>query len=113
MSYGYTEKILRVDLPEIQAIGQRAITLARVLNLREGLTADDDTLPPRFFAPFQKGEARGAKPLDKTAFEWAKGHYYAMMGWDRETGVPTVEEMERLDVRWAAGYLKEGTKSEG
>jgi aldehyde:ferredoxin oxidoreductase len=102
-----------VDLPEIQAIGQRAITLARVLNLREGLTADDDTLPPRFFAPFWKGEARGAKPLDKKAFERAKGHYYAMMGWDRETGVPTVEEMERLDVRWAAECLKEGTKSEG
>ena len=113
MSYGYTGKIRRVDLPEIQAIGQRAITLARVLNLREGLTADDDTLPPRFFAPFQKGEVRGAKPLDETALERAKGHYYVMMGWDRETGVPTVEEMKRLDVRWAAEYLKEGRKSEG
>jgi len=28
-----------------------------------------------------------------------------MMGWDRETGVPTVEKLQELDVGWAAEYL--------
>jgi aldehyde:ferredoxin oxidoreductase len=94
-----------VDLAETQAIGQRAITLSRVFNLREGLTAANDTLPDRFFAPFLKGEARQAKPLDKAAFEEAKRTYYRMMGWDGESGVPTPEALERLDISWAAEHL--------
>jgi aldehyde:ferredoxin oxidoreductase len=94
-----------VSLDEIQTIGRRCVTLSRVFNLREGLTAADDTLPRRFFAPFQMGEARRAQPLDEEAFAWAKGFYYEMMGWDVETGVPSAEELERLDVGWAAAHL--------
>ena len=94
-----------VDLQETQAIGQRAITLSRIFNLREGLTSADDTLPNRFFAPFQRGEARTAKPLNREAFEWAKGSYYAMMGWDTETGIPTIQALEGLGIGWAAKHL--------
>jgi len=94
-----------VDLQETQAIGQRAITLSRVFNLREGFSAADDTLPRRFFAPFLKGEARGAKPLDEAAFEEAKRAYYRRMDWDGETGVPTHETLEQLDIAWAAEHL--------
>lgn len=94
-----------VDLDETQAIGERAITLSRVFNLREGFTAADDTLPDRFFKPFLKGEARKTAPVDPEAFEWAKKHYYQMMGWDEETGVPPREALERLGVDWAAEHL--------
>jgi len=94
-----------VDLQEAQTIGQRAITLSRVFNLREGLTAADDTLPRRFFAPFLKGEMRKAVPVDEAAFEEAKRTYYRMMGWDQNGGVPTLETLERLGVAWAAEYL--------
>lgn len=94
-----------VDLQETQAIGQRAITMSRVFNLREGLTADDDTLPRRFFAPFLKGETRNAEPLDEAAFEEAKRTYYRMMGWHQENGVPTLEALEQLDIAWAAKHL--------
>ena len=93
-----------VDVVETQAIGQRTIALSRVFNLREGLTSADDSLPRRFFAPFDKGEARRSAPLDSAAFEWAKGHYYQMMGWD-EGGVPTRETLEQLGVVWAADHL--------
>jgi len=27
------------------------------------------------------------------------------MGWDKQTGVPTVEKLEELGVGWAAAYL--------
>jgi aldehyde:ferredoxin oxidoreductase len=93
------------DLEELQIIGQRSITLSRIFNLREGFVAADDSLPRRFFEPFLKGEARTALPLDEAAFEWAKGHYYQMMGWNGETGVPTHEALERLDIGWAAEHL--------
>ncbi|UCC64758.1 MAG: aldehyde ferredoxin oxidoreductase C-terminal domain-containing protein, partial [Anaerolineae bacterium] len=94
-----------VDPHETQAIGQRALTLSRIFNLREGFTAADDTLPGRFFSPFLKGEARKAQPLDAAAFEEAKQTYYQMVGWDWETGVPAMETLERLDIAWAADHL--------
>jgi aldehyde:ferredoxin oxidoreductase len=94
-----------VDIDETQAIGQRTITLSRVFNLREGFTAEDDNLPRRFFKPFLKGEERRAEPLDEDAFQWAKRHYYRIMGWDEQTGVPTKEALKRLDISWAAGHL--------
>ncbi len=31
--------------------------------------------------------------------------YYGMMGWDRETGVPTREKLWELDIAWAEAYL--------
>jgi aldehyde:ferredoxin oxidoreductase len=95
-----------LNLQETQEIGRRTLTLARVFNLREGLTAADDTLPGRFFAPFDKGEARKSEPLDRDAFEWAKGYYYELMGWDRETGVPAEDELQRLGLAWASAYLQ-------
>ncbi len=94
-----------VDLAETQTIGQRTITLARVFNLREGLSAADDTLPARFFEPFLKGEPGRSAPLDEAAFQECKKIYYDMMGWDRESGAPRRETLERLDVAWAAGHL--------
>jgi aldehyde:ferredoxin oxidoreductase len=94
-----------MDIPEAQKVGQRAITLSRVFNLREGFTATDDDLPRRFFTPFDKGEARTAVPLDAGEFERAKTHYYARMGWDKATGVPSNESLKQLDVSWAAKHL--------
>ncbi len=94
-----------VDIEETQIMGQRTLALSRVFNLREGLTAADDSLPRRFFGPFLKGEARRAVPVDQTAFEWAKGYYYQLMGWDQASGVPTQETLERLDIGWTAEFL--------
>jgi aldehyde:ferredoxin oxidoreductase len=94
-----------MDLQEIGMFGQRTITLARVFNLREGLTAAADTLPRRFFGPFQRGETRRSEPMDEGDFQWAKSRYYDMMGWDPQTGVPAIEELERLGIGWAAEYL--------
>jgi len=35
----------------------------------------------------------------------AKRTYYRMMGWDEETGVPTVGKLEELDISWFAAEL--------
>ena len=90
---------------ELMKVSERAINLARVFNIREGFTAKDDRLPERFFKPHTSG------PLSKTAlnkveFEKAKRIYYRMMGWDSDTGIPTREKLEELDVSWAADLLE-------
>ena len=43
--------------------------------------------------------------LDPEALEKAVQAYYALMGWDKETGVPTVERLYQLGIGWAAAYL--------
>ena len=77
---------------EIIRWGERRNHLMRLYNLREGLTAADDTLPERFFTePIGHGRLKGAA-LDKASFGEAVNTYYRMMGWD-DRGVPFKETL--------------------
>jgi aldehyde:ferredoxin oxidoreductase len=89
---------------ELMKVGERATTMARAFNVREGLTKDDDRLPERFFQPLEGGALKGTK-LSKGDYEQAIDTYYQMMGWT-EAGVPTSEKLEELDVGWVADKLK-------
>jgi aldehyde:ferredoxin oxidoreductase len=89
---------------EILKLGERAMNLARVFNMREGLTAEDDELCERSYGPTQGG-ALAEGGIDRDELKRAMHTYYGMMGWDRETGVPTVERLQELGVGWAAEHL--------
>jgi aldehyde:ferredoxin oxidoreductase len=75
-------------------IGERAMTAARLFNLREGFSDEDDRLPPRFFEPKTSG-VLSEKGLNPAAMERARRYYYRLMGWD-ERGVPLPERVEEL-----------------
>ena len=47
------------SLWELMKVGERHSTMSRVFNIREGLTAKDDTLPDRFFQPLEGGPLDG------------------------------------------------------
>ena len=85
-------------------LGERALTLARIYNLREGFTPADDRLALRSYGPTTSG-ALAEGGIDPEELEEAVHTYYGMMGWDTETGVPTVEKLQELDIGWAAKYL--------
>ncbi|MEA3407470.1 MAG: aldehyde ferredoxin oxidoreductase family protein [Chloroflexota bacterium] len=89
---------------ELLKVGERALTLARVFNMREGLTVEDDRLPERSYGP-TRGGALSDGGIDREELREAVHTFYAMMGWDKETGVPTVEKLQELGVGWAAEYL--------
>ena len=73
---------------ELMQWGERRNQLMRVYNLREGITAAEDTLPKRFFeVPISEG-ARAGDVLDRQKFQEAILIYYALMGWT-EQGIPT------------------------
>jgi aldehyde:ferredoxin oxidoreductase len=77
----------------LQEIGARIFNLERMYNLREGLTAADDTLPDRMlYEPTFPGMTSG-HPLHLLL-----PRYYALRGWDRR-GVPTARTLRRLQVR--------------
>ena len=75
-------------------VAERILTMFRLINIREGLSAEDDKLPERFFQP--KSGALANKPLDHKKMEEAKSYYYTLMGWDPKTGVPLKEKVEEL-----------------
>ena len=89
---------------ELMKVAERAWTLARVYNVREGFTPADDTLPDRMFGPTRNG-ALADGGLCRPELEQALRTYYGMMGWDEETGVPTTSKLHQLGVGWAADYL--------
>ncbi|MFH0896459.1 MAG: aldehyde ferredoxin oxidoreductase family protein [Candidatus Bathyarchaeota archaeon] len=92
------------SLLEISTVGERAINLTRIFNVREGFTAADDTLPPRFYRPHTSG-ALSKNAVDEKGLHEAVKTYYRMMGWDTE-GVPSREKLEELDIAWAHDHLK-------
>ena len=79
---------------EQQRVAARILTMFRLINLREGLSAEDDKLPGRFFQG--KSGALADKPLDLEQMEKAKSYYYTLMGWDAKTGVPLKGKVEEL-----------------
>ncbi len=86
---------------EIMRYGERRLHLMRVYNLREGLTAADDTLPPRFFdEPLRMpGERWDRTSLDRERFAAAVRAYYRMMGWD-DAGRPRYETLLDHHLAW-------------
>jgi aldehyde:ferredoxin oxidoreductase len=84
------------DIREYLRVGERAATLARLYNLREGWDAAGDTLPKRFFNAFASGPLAGQE-YSKQKFDAAVKEYYRLMGWD-EKGVPTRERLRELGI---------------
>jgi aldehyde:ferredoxin oxidoreductase len=81
---------------ELIRIGERIMTMARMFNMREGLSADDDALPVRYYEPKTDG-ALSTGGLDPVKMEKAKRYYYGLMGWD-DRGVPLAEKVDELGI---------------
>jgi aldehyde:ferredoxin oxidoreductase len=88
-----------VTVDELLEIGERAVNLARMFNVREGFTRGDDRLPDRLHTPLEGGPLTGTS-IDRDAFEGAISALYSLKGWDPATGVPTVECLDRLGLKW-------------
>jgi len=76
---------------------ERLVTLERCIDAREGISRQEDTLPTRFFQPFDTGKNRG-KALDVKKMEEMKSTYYQLRGWDSETGLPTEDTLVDLNL---------------
>jgi hypothetical protein len=70
---------------EIEACGERLVTLERLINLREGLTRADDTVPERFFKEDSTSFGPlGGDHIHRDKFSQMLDEYYELHGWDRE-----------------------------
>lgn len=83
------------NITKLLEIGERCYNLERMFNLREGMTKDDDTLPPRFLnEPLKEGGSKGVVVGLKSMME----DYYKVRKWDKN-GVPTDEKLEQLGIK--------------
>jgi aldehyde:ferredoxin oxidoreductase len=89
-----------LDLPELERIGERICNLERALNVREGISRKDDTLPWRVqHEPIPEGPSKGMycppEELDRMLDE-----YYRLRGWTQD-GIPTPERLRALGLDFA------------
>jgi aldehyde:ferredoxin oxidoreductase len=85
-------------------VAMRVTNIERAHNSRLGLTAKDDTLPPRFTEdPMPEGPSKG-KVYD--ILEPMKAAWYKVQEWDLETGVPTRKRLEELGLTDVANDLE-------
>ncbi len=89
---------------ELMKAGERALTMARAFNVREGLTADDDVLPPRMAEPLKAAAVDGWR-IDPEELVKARSLFYGMMGWDEQTGVPREAKLHELGIGWVVDEL--------
>lgn len=80
---------------EIRKAGERISNLARVYNIREGLTREDDHLPPRVMnTPIPSGVSKGSK-VSQEELDFLLDDYYETRGWTKQ-GIPTEEKIQEL-----------------
>jgi len=87
----------KTSTTEMLRVAERTMTMARLFNIREGLSAADDKLPNRFFQPKRNG-VLSTRFYDPEQLEKAKSYYYTLMGWDAKTGIPTPEKLLELGI---------------
>ncbi len=72
-------------------IGERIITLKRLINLKLGFTGKDDTLPPLLLRPLE-GPTRGLVPNLSRQLK----DYYKYRNWDQKTGRPSAAALKKV-----------------
>ncbi|MBX7232865.1 MAG: aldehyde ferredoxin oxidoreductase family protein [Caldilineales bacterium] len=82
------------DIHEVLRVGERAQTLSRLFNLRQGFSAEDDRLPRRVMQAFAEGPLAGVE-INEDAFLNARQTWYELMGWT-PAGEPTPERLDAL-----------------
>jgi len=79
---------------EMMKVGERGVTLARLFNIKQGLSSADDWLPARMMEPIPSGNKAGLS-VNPQELQQAIKTYYGMMGWNEE-GVPTKAKLAEL-----------------
>jgi len=87
---------------ELRMAGERMSNLARLYNMREGLTRKDDSLPPRVMnLPIPDGVARGSL-VTQEELDLLLDDYYEARGWTSD-GVPKKKKLKELGLEEYVG----------
>ncbi len=91
-----------LSLEEYKQAGERVYNLARAYSNREGLRAESDTLPGRLLEePLPDGPAEGHVNELPALLD----AYYRYRRWDKDSGKPTREKLEELELDYTIPAL--------
>ncbi len=80
------------SVDDMMKFGERSWNLKRAINIRLGLTAQNDKLPKALLTPFPDGGSEGFVPDIRGMLD----AYYEARGWDADTGKPLREKLSEL-----------------
>jgi aldehyde:ferredoxin oxidoreductase len=86
---------------ELLKTSERGIALQRLINVRDGMSRKDDTLPPKMLIPAETGGRAGKNPA---SFDAMLDDYYHLRGWN-SNGIPTAETLNELELVDFVRYL--------
>jgi len=92
---------------ELRLAGERINNLGRLINIREGFSRKDDTLPYKVMhLPIpDEGVAKGSY-VSQEELNLLLDDYYEVRGWTKE-GIPTIEKLNELGMEDLAYIVKE------
>ena len=102
ISFNQTVEVLKAvtgwdtGLMELMRVGERIVTLMRMIITREGVTRADDTLPDRLFQP-TKGGGQDNLKINPADYDKVREYYYVLMGWNAE-GIPLPDKIKELSL---------------
>jgi len=97
---------INLNADQIMEAGARIIELERAFNLRDGRDRRQDTLPWRILnEPVKTGPHKGIS-TSKEELDRMLDEYYALRGWDTETGRPTRQSLTALCLNDIADALE-------
>jgi aldehyde:ferredoxin oxidoreductase len=97
---------MELTVAEAELTAERIWNVMRAFAVREGLRRKDDSLPKRFLTePIPDGPSKGMV-ITPEMLEKMKEEYYQLRGWDRETGIPTPQQLLKLDLPDIAEDMK-------
>jgi len=96
---------IEVSADHMKKVGERIWNLFKALNMREGFDRKDDRFPPKWIEPLKDAEGKEiplatceGRPVTMETFNTMLDEYYEERGWDIQTGNPTTEKLEELDL---------------
>ncbi len=89
---------MSLTVQDANETAERMWNVIRAFAVREGLRRAQDSLPKRFLdEPIRDGPSKGMV-VNAEQLEKMKDEYYDVRGWDRATGIPTPERLQKLDL---------------
>jgi aldehyde:ferredoxin oxidoreductase len=92
-----------LDDRELRTVVSRGLSMARLFNMREGMTSDADALPQRLHEPLLKGPLSD-KRVTRDEVKTIVHDYYVSQGWHPESGAPLNGTLEALGIADYSAY---------
>lgn len=89
---------IKTDPDALRRRADRAWTLLRMANVREGYTRKDDILPEKWFEEPAFRDYLSEQPVTPESLEHMIDDYYDEQGWDIQAGIPTLRKLAELDL---------------